>query len=62
MTATAPTDRRELAHRTGDGSEATLFWSKQANRVTVAAPDTRPDHGPEFEFGGGDALGAFNYP
>jgi len=54
MTATAPTDRRELAHRTGDGIEVTLFWSKPANRVTIAVLDTRSD--------GGDALDAFNHP
>lgn len=62
MTATAPTDRRELAHRTGDGIEVTLFWSKPSNRVTIAVLDTRSDEGLEFEVDGGDALDAFNHP
>jgi hypothetical protein len=62
MTATALTDRRELARRTSDGIEVTLFWSKPLDRVTVAVIDTRSDEVLEFEVDGSAALDAFNHP
>lgn len=62
MTATAFTERRELAHRESDGIEITLFWSKPSNQVTVTVIDTRSDEGLEFEVDGGAALDAFNHP
>jgi hypothetical protein len=62
MTATALTDRRELAHRTSDGIEVTLFWSKPSTQVTVAVLDTRFDEALEFEVDGSAALDAFNHP
>lgn len=62
MTATAFTDRRELAHRTSDGTEVTLFWSKPSQRVTVAVLDTRSTEALEFEVDGSAALDAFNHP
>jgi hypothetical protein len=36
MTATAFSERRELAHRTSDRIDVTLFWSKPSDRVTIA--------------------------
>ena len=62
MTATAHTDRRELAHRASDGIEITLFWSKPSNQVTVAVLDTRSDEALEFDVEGHAALDAFNHP
>ena len=62
IAATPFTDRTELAHRTGDGIEVTLFWSKPSNRVTIAVHDTRSDEALEFEVDGGAALDAFNHP
>jgi hypothetical protein len=62
MTATAITDRRELAHRTSDGIEITLFWTKPSNQVTVAVLDTRSDQALEFDVDGSAALDAFNHP
>jgi hypothetical protein len=62
MTATAITKRRELAHRTSDGIEVTLFWSKPSNRVTVAVLDTHSDEALEVEVDGSAALDAFNHP
>lgn len=62
MTATAITERRELAHRTSDGIEVTLVWSNPSNRVTVAVLDTRSDEALEFEVDGSAALDAFNHP
>ena len=62
MTATAFTERRELAHRTTDGIDVTLFWSKPSDRITVAVVDTRSEEALEFEVDGGAALDAFNHP
>ena len=62
MTATAFNDRRELAHRTSDGIEVTLLWSKASDRITIAVVDTRADEALEFEVDGGAALDAFNHP
>jgi hypothetical protein len=56
------TDRRELAHRTGDGIEVILLWSKPSNRVTIAVHDTRSDETLEFEVDGSAALDAFSHP
>jgi hypothetical protein len=62
MSATAFTDRRELAHRSGDGIEVTLFWSKPSTQVTIAVLDTRSNEVLEFEIDGSAALDAFNHP
>jgi hypothetical protein len=62
MTATAFPKRRELARRTSDGIEVTLFWSKPSNRVAIAVLDTRSDEALEFEVEGRAALDAFNHP
>jgi hypothetical protein len=62
MTATAISDRRELDHRTTDGIEVTLLWSKASDRITIAVIDTRSDEALEFEVDGGAALDAFNHP
>ena len=62
MTTTAFSERRELAHRTSDGIEVTLFWSKPSDRVTIAVVDTRSDEALEFDVAGSAALDAFNHP
>jgi hypothetical protein len=62
MTATAPTERRELAHRTSDGIEVSLFWTKSSDRTTIAIIDPRSDEAVEFEVDGGVALDAFHHP
>jgi hypothetical protein len=55
-------NRRELAHRTADGIEVSLFWSKPGNRVTLEVVDTR--FGADFELvvDGRNALDAFRHP
>jgi len=40
MTATTLTERRELASRTFDGIEVTLFWTQATDRVTLAVHDS----------------------
>jgi hypothetical protein len=62
MITTAFTERRELAHRTSDGIEVTLFWTKASYRITVAVLDARSDEALEFEVDGADALDAFKHP
>jgi hypothetical protein len=62
MTATTVTERRELAHRTNDGIEVTLFWSKATNRVTIAVLDSHSDTGMEFDVIASAALDAFKHP
>ena len=62
MTATAITARRELAHRTSDGIEVTLFWTRATNTVAIALLDTRSGEGLEFDVAGSAALDAFNHP
>ena len=62
MTLTAPTERRELAHRTSDGIEVTLFWSKSTNRITLAVHDSRSGETLEFDVDRHAALDAFNHP
>jgi hypothetical protein len=62
MTATTSTERRELAHRTGDGIEVTLLWSKATNRVTIAVLDSHSEESLEFDVDGSAALDAFTHP
>ena len=62
MSATAFTDRRELAHRSSDGIEVTLSWSEPSTQVTIAVLDTRSSEVLEFEIDGSAALDAFNHP
>jgi hypothetical protein len=62
MTIKQMTERRELAHRTNDGFDVTLFWSQASNRVTISVFHARSATGLEFEVDGADALDAFNHP
>ncbi|MGH2885159.1 MAG: hypothetical protein ACRDPA_21045 [Solirubrobacteraceae bacterium] len=56
------TEPRELAHRTNNGIDVTLFWSKASNRVTICVFHARSATALEFEVDGADALDAFNHP
>jgi len=62
MTIKELTESRELAHRTNDGFDVTLFWSKASNRVTISVFHARSATALEFEVDGADALDAFNHP
>ena len=54
--------RRELAHRTTDGIDVSLFWSKPTNRLTLECVDTRAGMGYELVVDGRHALDAFYHP
>jgi hypothetical protein len=62
MATSAAAERRELAHRTGDGIEVALLWTKSTDRVAIAVADTRSGEELEFEVDGSRALDAFNHP
>jgi hypothetical protein len=62
MTIRELNERRELAHRTNDGFDVTLFWSRASNRVTISVFHARSATALEFEVDGADALDAFNHP
>jgi hypothetical protein len=62
MTTVEVPERRELAHRTNDGIDVTLFWSKSPNRVTISVFHARSATALEFDVDGADALNAFNHP
>ncbi|HET6868873.1 MAG TPA: hypothetical protein VFH80_23375 [Solirubrobacteraceae bacterium] len=62
MATSAITQRRELAHRTVNGIEVTLLWTKTTNAVTVAVLDTHSSEQLEFDVDGCHALDAFNHP
>jgi hypothetical protein len=62
MATSAATERRELAHRTTNGIEVTLLWTKPTNTVAIAVVDTHCGEELEFEVAGRFALDAFNHP
>ena len=62
MPTTTTDERRELAHRTGDGIDICLLWSKSSDRVTLVIVDARSEEELEFEVDGGSALDAFYHP
>ena len=62
MTTSAATERRELAHRAGNGIEVTLLWTEATNAITIAVLDANSGEVIEFEVDGSRALDAFNHP
>jgi len=62
MTLTSTAERRELAHRVGNGIEVTLFWSKSTNRITLEVLDSRSGERLDFDVDGYAALDAFKHP
>jgi hypothetical protein len=60
----APTiiTRHELAYRTSNDIDVSLFWLKPTTRVAVSVFDTRLDEGFELEVDGSQALDAFHHP
>jgi hypothetical protein len=62
MTLTNATDRRELAHRTGDGITVTLLWCKTTDGITLEVLDSRSGEKLEFDVDRHAALDAFRHP
>jgi hypothetical protein len=64
MNSTAPKIRsmRELAHRSNDGIDVTLFWHPDTDELTVCVRDRRRDAYFEIEPEANDALRAFYHP
>jgi hypothetical protein len=62
MATATITQKRELAHRTSNGIDVSLFWNQLSSRVTVRVFDERTNDGFEFEVDGREALDAFNHP
>jgi hypothetical protein len=62
MTTATTTQRSELAHRSTDGIEVSLFWTKPSNRVTIELVDNRIEERLEFEVANDNALDAFHHP
>jgi hypothetical protein len=62
MTTSTANQRRELAHRTTNGIDVTLLWTRSTNTVAVAVIDTHSGEALEFEVDRSRALDAFNHP
>ena len=61
-TSVARVTARELAHRSQDGVEVTLLWSRRTNRVLLVVRDTRTEEEFELAVPHAAALDAFNHP
>ena len=59
---TRTTHIEELAHRESDGIDVSLFWSPEANTLSVVVRDNRT--GEEFSLAAdpGEALDVFHHP
>jgi hypothetical protein len=64
MTRKDTTERmpRELAHRTSDGLEVWLLWTKADGRLFVLVHDGRQGSSFELEVDASSALDAFDHP
>ena len=62
MATSAATERRELAHRTGNGIAVTLLWTKSTDIVSIAVVDEHSGEELEFDVDASRALDAFNHP
>jgi hypothetical protein len=55
-------DRRELAHRSNNGIEVTLFWTKATNAITLEVLDSSSGNRLAFGVDRHVALDAFTHP
>ncbi len=64
MTASTPTPKspRELAHRSSDGLDVTLFWRPADDTAYVSVIDYRAETALQFCVAHEAALDAFNHP
>jgi hypothetical protein len=54
--------RRELAQRSGDGLEVSLYWEPRDDSLTIVMLDTREGARFEIPVEGACALDAFEHP
>jgi hypothetical protein len=54
--------QRELAHRSSNGIEVSLFWTKVGNILTVEVLDTKADEFFVLEVPSDRAMDAFHHP
>jgi hypothetical protein len=59
---TAFSQRRELAHRSADGIDVTLFWDAGVDSVSVVVADSRNDELLEIAVRADQAMNAFHHP
>ena len=59
---TVTEQRSELAHRSRDGINVSLFWDRLSDRVTIEIVDGRLDERLEFRVASDKALDAFYHP
>jgi hypothetical protein len=62
METLAKPEKRELAHRVGDGFEATLLWAEDDGSLTVVVNDWRTDEQFEVVARADNAMDVFNHP
>jgi hypothetical protein len=62
MPVTTNTSRRELAFRSNEGLEVTLFWSEPGDELTVTVFDSRSDELVELPAAPENALDVFEHP
>jgi hypothetical protein len=64
MRASTPTGNapRELAHRTGDGLDVSLFWRPADDTAYVSVIDYQTETALQFGVARDAALDAFNHP
>lgn len=55
-------DTRELAHRTNNGIEVTLLWSRSGDRLFVTVRDARSGDWFELPADASNALQVFEHP
>ena len=60
--APSPTARRELASRTSDGCEVTLWWDPRINAIAVSVWDWKRDTHFELAVGSDRAVDVFYHP
>jgi hypothetical protein len=60
--AHSPTARRELASRTSDDLEVTLWWDPRINAIAVSVWDWKRDTHFELPIGSDRALDVFHHP
>jgi hypothetical protein len=62
MSTTTQERGAELAHRSGDGIDVALFWTRRTNELRLEIFDARDGTAFELTVDGRHALDAFHHP